>query len=182
MEGEDYLPYTYLYTGAGRFLDLLYFKQKSKVNILLDLEHLLITINFLNRRQNYAKIPVKKVQKLSEQEKKLYQIYGFYIQKGLIPYAEPINLAKVLKKFQARFYHLSGSTQEIKNGKISSHGPIKKDDPVFRKHLRMILKQKPEVLVLETASSGYLKAWGYLRPNETEISFENLCEILLEEL
>lgn len=182
QKAGEYLPETYLYTGAGRLMDLLYLRQKSGVDILLDIEHLLITINFLNRHRNYAKIPLKKVENLSESEKKLYQIFGFYLQKGLIPYAEPIDIEDFIKKLQARFYHLTGSVQEVKNGKIVSHAPIKKDDPIFRKHLRLILAQKPEALILETASAGYVKVWDYLRPNETEHSFETLCEILLEEL
>ncbi len=180
----EFLPETYLYTGIGRLNDLFYLKQKTGVDILLDLEHLILTINFLNRRRNYHKLPKENPGKLKREEKTAKDIFGFYLKKNLIPYAdEEIKMEKIIKKIGAKFYHLTGSVQDVIPGKkIITHGPIKISDKTFRKNLRSILAQKPEVLVVETASFADSNAWKHLRPNETEISFNNLCEILLEEL
>jgi len=185
MADKEFLPYTYLATGIGRLDDLLYLKEKTGVGIMFDIEHMQILLNFLNRQGNYHDLPLKRIEELTDDEKELKTIFGFYLKKGYIPYLDPkVPLEDTLKKLKAKFYHLTGSTQDVISGKeITTHKPIKESDKTFRKNLRMVLAQKPEVLVLETASSGYgVSAWNHLRPNETEISFGNLCQILLEEL
>ncbi|MEK7143052.1 MAG: hypothetical protein AAB785_02480, partial [Patescibacteria group bacterium] len=159
-----YIPETYLYTGSGRLNDLLYICQKAKVGIVLDLEHLILTLNFLNRKKNYSQIPVEKKDKLTSEEKKLQKIFGFNLAKNSYPYADlPIDIKDFIKKAGAKIYHLTGSTQDVIPGKkVVTHAPIKSNDKIFRKHLRMVLAQKPEVLVLESASSTDNPAWSYL--------------------
>ena len=177
-------PYTYLHTGVQKLLDTIYLKQKTGVEIVLDLEHLILSLNFLNRQKNYREIPVEKMARLSPAEQKVKKIFGYNLGKNYIPYVDnKIKLAEILPKFGAKYFHLCGDRQDAVFGKkILSHGPIEIADKIFRRNLRMILAQKPEVLVLETSNSTIDKTWNYLRPNETEISFENLCQILLEEL
>lgn len=184
QKDEEYLPETYLYTGTGRLNDLLYLKEKAGIDILLDLEHLILTLNFLNRRKNYRQIPVEKITNLTFEEQKVYQIFGFYIRKDSYPYVlKKVELNKMIEKIGAKFYHLTGSTQDVIPGKKElTHGPIKTTDKTFRKNLRLILAQKPEATLVETASSGDNPCFRHLRPNETELSFYALCEILLEEL
>lgn len=177
-------PQTYLQSDVQKLDDLLYFRQKTGADIVLDLEHLILTLNFLNRQRNYKDLPRKIILNPTTEDKKLEEITGYWLKKGYIPYADKkITVKEVIKKLETKFYHLTGSRQDVIFGKkILAHGPINLDDTVFRKHLRLILDQKPEVIVMETACSEYDKAWNWLRPNETEISFNNLCEILLEEL
>ncbi len=184
MEGKEFLPYTFLTTGIGRLDDLLYIKKETGVEIMFDIEHMEILLNFLLRRKNYRHLSVNRVNQLTEDEKKLKEIFGFYLKKGIIPYLDrKVTLEEMIKKIDAKYYHLTGSTQDVISGKeITTHKPIKESDKTFRKNLRMVLAQKPQVLVLETASAGYVSAWNHLRPNETEISFLTLCQILLEEL
>ena len=96
---------------------------------------------------------------------------------------QKVTLKDALKKYPAKYYHLVGTFKDVIPGKrVLGHGPINPNNKTFRKYLKIVLAQKPEVLVMETANSKLNKCWKYLRPNETEISFKNLCEILLEEL
>lgn len=178
------LPETYLYTGSGRLNDLLYLQEKTDVEILLDIEHLILTLNFLNRRKNYATVPVQKIENPSVLTQKLYDIFGFYIEKDYYPYTDrEVTYEEMVAKIHAKFYHLTGSTQDVISGKRDvTHGPIEKDDKVFREHLRVVLAQNPEAMLVETADSTTNPCFHYLRPNETELSFYNLCEILLAEL
>ena len=182
-ENGQFVPYTYLLTGIGRLNDLTKIKNETGVDILLDIEHLITCLNFLYRRKNYTDLPVEKT-KLNPEEEKASQLFGFVLKKGIIPYAlKKYPLSWWVKKFGANFYHLTGSTQDVIPGKkIVTHGPIKLDDKTFRQNLRLVLAQKPEVMVIETASPSAGNAWKHLRENETEISFNNLCQILLEEL
>lgn len=177
------LPYTYLHTGVQKVNDLSYIHKKTGVDTLLDIEHLILSLNFLNREKNYQNVPVEKIDQLTLEDKKLQKIFGYYIKKNYIPYAQPkIKLDDVVKKCQAKIFHLCGNSQDAIFGKkILSHGPINPKNKTFRKNLRLILDQKLEILVLETANAS-IPGWEFLRPNETEISFYNLCEILLEEL
>lgn len=191
-ENGEYLPSTYLYTGAGRFKDLLEIKEESGCEILLDVEHLSTLFNFLNREKNYHNLPLEKINDLTLADKKLYEKYGFYFKKGYIPYTDKkYELSDWIKEFNAKYYHLTGSFQDVEPGskgvpfggkKVITHGPIVAGDKEFRKYLKIILRQKPEVLILETASKGHESCFNYLRTNETEISFDSLCKILLEEL
>jgi len=180
----EFLLETYLYTGSGRLNDLLYLKEKAGIEILLDIEHLILTLNFLNRERNYKDVPVIKIENPSEITKKLYEIFGFYIKEGYYPYVDQkVDLAQTIKNFDAKIYHLTGSVQEIIPGvRNNAHAPIEINDPVFRTNLRMILVQKPEAMLVETADSTVNPCFSHLRSNETEISFDNLCRILLEEL
>lgn len=176
---DEYLPYTYLYTGTGRLNDLLYLKEKTGVDILLDLEHLILTLNFLTRKKNYAKLSKNKDVILSDTEK----IFGFNIQKDQIPFAnKEITLEEMIKKIGAKDYHLTGSDQDVVTGKIVTHLPIKLNDKNFRNNLKLVIAQKPKTILLEVANSHDNACYHYLRPNETELSFYVLCEILLEEL
>lgn len=184
LKDDQILPETYLYTGSGRLNDLLYLKEKTGVEILLDIEHLILTLNFLNRRKNYATVPVQKIENPSVLTKKLYDIFGFYIEKDYYPYTDrEVTYKEMVAKIHAKIYHLTGSTQDVIPGvRDVTHGPIEVGDKVFREHLRAVLAQCPEAMLLETADSTVNPCFHYLRPNETELSFENLCEILLEEL
>lgn len=178
-EAGKYLPYTYLYTGAGRLNDLFYIKEKTGVEILLDIEHLILTLNFLNRKKNYSKLPKKQNTASSDIE----EIFGFSIQKGQIPCVnKEVVLEELIRKIGAKDYHLTGSLQDVDSDKIVAHLPIKVGDKTFRKNLRLVLAQKPETILVETANSGDNPCYSFLRPNETELSFYNLCEILLEEM
>jgi len=181
---RPFSPYTCLHTGIQKFMDMIYLKKKTGVEIVLDIEHLILTLNFLNRTKNYRNIPIEKISDLTADDKKLKTIFGFILKKNYIPYLrKKISFEKVLPCFGAKYYHLTGTTQDAVFGKkILSHGPISPTNKTFRKHLKLVLAQRPEVLVLETASSGHGNAWNHLRSNETEISFENMCKILLEEL
>lgn len=180
---KKYKPATYLLAGAGWLKDLLYLKAKTNVELLVDIEHLILTLNFLNREQNYAKIPLEKLEDISEITQKLHEIYGFYIKKDMIPYAEPkVEIQDIVPQTGAKIYHLTGSIRDMKPGQqILTHEPIFPRDKVFRHHLRLVLNQKPEALLIETADSS-IAGFGWLRPNELENSFSNLCEILIEEL
>ena len=184
MKGKKHLPETYLYTGAGRFYDLLYFKRHTNADILIDVEHLWHILNLLNRNKNYANLPIDKFEGLTEGDKKLSQIFGFDIKKYFIPHLKKkITIEEAIKRFKAKYYHLSGSSQAIIPGKkVVSHLPITPGNKTFIRTLKAVLAQKPEVLVMEVASKTDGPAWNYLRTNEAERSFENLCGILLDEL
>lgn len=178
------LPETSYQTNIGILNDLFYLQKQTGVELLFDLEHFILNQNFLARLKNYRHLPKNINKNESAQEKKLCQIFGFYIQKGSIPYlSNPVNLEDFVKILHAKYYHLTGSTQDVIPGKKDlTHGPVKKDDKIFRKNLRLVLAQKPEMVLLETASRGDNACYNYLRSNETELSFYTLCEILLEEL
>lgn len=182
---DEYLPYTFLCTGIGRLDDLVYLKKKTGVDIMFDIEHMQTTLNLLLRKRNYRHLPVKKIKNLSEKELNLKDIFGFYLKKGYIPYLDKeITLAEMIDKLKPKYFHVTGSVQDIISGRrILTHAPIKVDDKTFRKNIKAVLRQKPKAILVETASAGIGgNAWDYLRPNETELSFRNLCRILLEEM
>jgi len=81
-----------------------------------------------------------------------------------------------IKEIGAKIYHLSGcyfgELQEIKDGRIVSHSPILAEDKHFRRYLKTILKNDPEVLVVEVDDP--------LKNGAQKESFENLCKYLLE--
>lgn len=181
-DAEDILALTSYQATAGTLNDLFYLREKTGVKILLDIEHLILSLNFVNRQKNYGRLKKERFA-LTKEEAKISQIYGFKLKKGFIPYAESkIDLTAMVKKIGAKKYHLTGSTQDILGNRDITHGPIKVDDKVFRKNLRLVLVQKPETILIETANFNDNACYHYLRPNETELSFYNLCEILLEEL
>ena len=185
LQDEGYQPYTFLSTGIGRLDDLVYVKEKTGVEIMFDIEHMLITLNLLQRKRNYANLPVKKIEELTPEEQKLKEIFGFNLKKGYIPYLDKeITLSEMIKKVGAKYYHVTGGVQDVITGKrVAAHAPIKLDDKFFRKNLRLVLAQKPEVMLVETSNSTLEpKTFPHLKKNETEISFRNLCRILLEEL
>lgn len=186
MDEDKYLPETFLYTGSGRLNDLLYLREKTGVELLLDIEHLILTLNFLNREKNYASIPVHKLQGVENSAitQKLYEIFGFYIKEDLFPYVdEKVKYEDMVKKIGAKIYHLTGSTQDVIPGvRDVTHGPIETDDMVFRKNLRAVLAQKPDALLSEVATPADNACFKHLKMNESELSFANLCEILLKEL
>lgn len=176
-------PLTSYQPMAGALNDLFYIKEKTGIEILLDIEHLILSTNFINRKKNYSDL--KKVEfELNYEEQKVSDLYGFKIKKGYIPYAEPeIDYEKIAKEVKARHFHVTGSTQDVMMGKRDlTHGPIKVNDKTFRHNLKLILIQKPESILIETAKKSDNKCFAHLRENETELSFYTLCEILLEEL
>ena len=179
-----YLPYTFLMTGIGRLDDLAYLKEKTGVDIMFDIDHMQTVLNFLLRKRNYRHLPLEKIEKLSADEKKLKDIFGFYLKKNYIPYLDhEVTLAHMINKLAPKFFHVTGALQDIISGKkIVTHAPIRLKDKTFRKNIRLVLAQKPEAILVETANSKVGNAWNYLRPNETELSFYNLCQILFEEL
>ncbi len=184
-KGEEFLPYTSLLTGIGRLNDLVYIQQKTGIGIMFDLEHMIITLNFLCRKRNYRHLPVKKIEYLNPQEKKLHDIFGFNLKKGYIPNLDrEVTIKEMINKIQPKYFHVTGSKQDVVFGKkVTAHAPIEIGDQTFRKNLRLILAEKPEAILVETSNSSFWgKTWSHLRPNETEISFNHLCEILLEEL
>ncbi len=180
---EKYLPYTSLQTSLASINDIFYVQAKTSVELLVDIEHIIIGSNFLNRKKNYAELKKEKFNP-TQDEKRLEEIFGYKIRQGIIPYAEPeLNVREFIKKAKARRFHVTGSSQDVIMGvKDLSHGPIKLNDQTFRENLRMVLSQNPESILLETANSRDNDCFSDLRPNETELSFYNLCEILLEEL
>lgn len=168
---------------VGTLNDLTYLKEKTNCDILIDVEHLILSTNFINRKKNYADLKVEKFD-LTPEEKEISEIYGFKLKKGYIPYSEKIiNYENIIKKIGAKHYHVTGSTQDIaEDGKGLVHGPIKTGDKTFRHNLRLVLAQKPESILIEVAKKSDNACFSHLRENETEFSFYNLCQILLEEL
>lgn len=179
----EVIPMTALQTSIGAVLDQMYIKDQIGVELLLDIEHSIVSLNFLNREKNYADLKQDKID-LTFEEKKISDISGYKIKKGFIPYAEPkLKFEEIVAKAKAKRYHVTGTTQDVIMGeKDLSHAPIRINDLTFRKNLRTILKQDPESILIETAKKSDYKCFSYLRENETELSFYNLCEILLEEL
>lgn len=179
----EIIPMTLFQTSIGTALDQIYICQKTGAEPLFDIEHSMIGLNFLNREKNYADLKLEKFDSNFE-EKKLVDIFGYKIKKGFIPYAEPkLKFANIMEKLKAKKYHVTGSTQDVISGKKDlNHGPIKVGDLTFRKNLRLILAQKPELILVETANKADAPCFSYLRQNETELSFYHLCQILLEEL
>lgn len=180
---KDFLPITSFQPSAGGMLENFYIKEKTGVKFLVDIEHLILCLNFLNRKKNYADLKNKKFLQ-TPKEKELEKIFGYKIKKGYIPYTDPeLNFEKIIQKMDAKRYHVTGNDQDVISGeKDLSHGPIKKDNLTFRKHLKIVLKQKPESILVETANCSDNACFSHLKPNETEFSFYNLCQILLEEL
>jgi len=183
FEKNRFLPHTSLHLGAQKLDDLLYFQQKTGVDIVFDLEHLTLTLNFLNRQKNYQNVPITKIKASTAKELEIAKIYGFKLKKGSYPYLEKkATIEDKIRQYQTKYYHVCGNTQEFQGNKILSHGPIELNDRTFRQNLQAILAQKPEWIVSESTNPDSGPEWNYLRPNENEISFRNLCRILLEEL
>lgn len=180
---NEIIPTTSFQTSMGAVLDQYYICEKTGAEPLFDIEHSIVSLNFLNREKNYSDLKIDKFE-LDADGEKLRQVFGYNIKKGFIPYTDfKLTLEEIISKLKAKKYHVTGSTQDVINGvKDLSHGPIEVGDKTFRKNLRLVLDQTPELILIETAYSGLLKCFDHLRPNELELSFGHLCQILLEEL
>ena len=189
IENNVYLPEIFLNIRLGLMAkDLLKIGKDGGCGLLVDIEHLLFSQNFAQRKHAYAGIPAEIPESLSEEEKFVMDNYGIFIRKGSPPVlTSQDRTEREIKKIGAKFYHLCGTSDgkrylEIKNGKVCSHSPITMKDKGFRKYLNMVLKQKPEILILEVAGPGDNPCWTDRPENSQKISFENICKILYEEL
>jgi len=182
-----FLPETYLDLRVGSLnQDMLKIRNETSCRLLVDIEHLALAQNFSQRKYTYAEIPEEIPASISEEEKMVTQEYGLFVRKGLPPVSLKLRSFKdEIKRIGAKIYHLCGTSDgknyiERKNGKVTSHSPITLEDKGFRKYLNIVLKQKPEILVLEVAGSKDNPCWSDRPENVQETSFENLCKILAE--
>lgn len=156
---------------------------------VVDWEHLFFALNFAKRRFNYANLPNEIPENISQQEKRLIEEFGVFVSKNripVIPEANNLSFEKEVEKIGAKIFHVCGTYRgrfiEFDKEKVTSHCPIYLDDLSFRKYLGIALRENPEILTLEVARPMDNPCYGDRPPNVQEESFENFCQILIEEL
>ena len=185
----DYQPKLYFDLRIGTFSkDLLAAKEGIGCKIVLDIEHLGLSLNYIKRKFQYSRLPKMVLGEMTFSEEKTLDQYGLFLKKGF-PLAVPrqLTLEGEIKDIGAKIYHLSGCRKtvgyiEAVKDKIVTHAPIHLNDKKFRQFLRIILRQKPEILVLEVAGPQDNACWAYRPRDVQEKSFENLCKMLDEEM
>lgn len=189
FENGIFLPQTFLDMKVGSLSqDMLKVQQNSGCGLLVDVEHLAFAQNFFQRKYNYANIPIEIPSRFSPEEKIVMKEYGIFVRKSFPPASTTLkNFKKEIKSIGAKIYHLCGTSDgknylEIKDNGVASHSPITLEDKGFRKYLDIVLKQKPEILVLEVAGPQDNPCWQNRAANVLETSFENFCQILLEKI
>lgn len=183
-------PITFLNFKVGTLSsDLLLMKEKTGCEIIFDLEHMAFFLNFAGRKFHYAGLPKKIPENLSKEEKLLLEQIGIFLRTGFVPVLkDKTTLELEIRKTGAKIYHLCGTSDgkwlEYQNSLVLGHQPIKIDDETFRQYLRVVLEQKPEILVLEAAGSDDNPCWNFRQPRAVvqRESLENFCQILAEEL
>lgn len=182
-------PKLYFNLRIGTFSRDLQAVQKSlDCQIVLDIEHLSYALNYVKRKFQYSRLPKVVFSEMTFTEAKNLDEYGLFIRKGFpLAVSHPLNFKEEIKNTGARIYHLSGCQRrigyiEIIKDRIVNHGPIHLNDKEFRRNLRIILAQKPEVLVLEVGRAEDNACWSYRSQDVQEKSFENFCKMLGEEL
>lgn len=188
-----FLPETHLNLRIGNFSsNLLKIKEKARCGLVLDVEHLGHAINFIQRKENYSDLPKWQEllpKQLSSDKNNFLREYGLLFQNRMpvIPIPGGIDLMEEIRKIgvQTKIYHLTGGYGECKRryvevaeGRVVSHSPIDRRSEFFNKILNVVMEQKPEVLVVETATSKDNVCWAYLQKNSLERSFEELCSLL----
>lgn len=183
-----YQPQTYLDIRIGSLLtDMHKIKKKIGCELLFDIEHFYFAWNFASRKYNYDALQGAIPDKLSESEETVIREYGIFLRKGFVPIIPEVgNINEEIRKISSKIYHIngcpSGEYMEIIEDRVASHAPISIKDECFRQNLRIILKQKPEILVMEVAGPKDNPCWADRPMNIQVRSFENLCKILTEEL
>jgi len=184
-----YQPKLYFDLRIGTFSkDLLAVQEGIGCKIVLDIEHLGLSLNYIKRKFQYSRLPKIVLGEVTFLEEKILEQYGLFLKKGF-PLVVPrrLTLEGEIKDAGAKIYHLSGCRKRIGyieavKDKIVIHAPIHLNDKKFRQLLRIILDQKPEILVLEVGGPGDNACWAYRSRDVQEKSFENLCRILDEEM
>ena len=94
-------PLTHFHSQVQTLDDMLEIKKKTGTDLLIDLEHLILTANFLNRQKNYQNLPVEKNKNPSVEEKKVEEIFGYWLKKDSYPYVdEKIKVSEKIKKLR----------------------------------------------------------------------------------
>jgi hypothetical protein len=188
VKDEITQPKTYLDLRIGTLSsDMLRIKRETGCELLVDIEHLAFALNFAHRKYQYSNLSQEIPDEVSRIETALIKEYGIFLRKYWVPViTKETDFRKEVKEIGAKIYHLCGCYQgkmvEIDDGRVVDQTPILVKDKCFRQYLRIILREKPEILVLETSRVKDNPYWAYLAPNVQEMSFENLCQILLEEI
>lgn len=182
-------PKLYFGLRIGTFSrDLLALKEKLDCQIVLDIEHLSFALNYIKRRFQYSRLPKVTFGEMTFTEEKNLEEYGLFLKKGFpLAVNHTLTLEEEIKNAGAKIYHLSGCRRrvgyiEVVRDRIVDHGPVHLNDKEFRKDLRIVLAQKPEILVLEVGRVEDNACWSYRSKDIQERSFESFCRMLDEEL
>lgn len=178
MENGNWLPETYIDLRVGTLsLDMNRIKEETGCELILDIEHLAFSLNFAARTHQYGHLPKNIPVCLSREEKQVLKKFGLFCRAGFVPVVKTNKkFNKETKATKAKIYHISGcysgELQEIKDGRIVSHSLILAKDKCFRRYLKTILRNNPEVLVVGVDD--------HLKAGSQKESFESLCKYLLE--
>jgi len=186
----SFIAETYLDLRIGSLsADMLHISRRANCQLLVDLEHLAFAVNFATRRYNYSHLPKVIPDPLSEKEELLLEEFGIFLRPGWVPIMTRVgDSEEEIRKIGAEIYHVGGCFEgkriELEADMVASHAPITLEDECFRQELRNILKERPEILVLEVSGSNEIPCFTPRLPNpDAQIaSFEALCQILAEEI
>lgn len=189
MRKGIFLPETYLDMRIGNYSEsVLAVQERTGCKAVVDIEHSAFACDFAERKHSYCDLLDKIPSNLSQMEKTVIDRFRIFIRKGYVPVVvEPKSLEEEIKAIGAKIYHVNGcfpqtEYMEICDGRVVSHAPILKTDKSFRRYLRIVLDQEPEILVLEVAGADDNHCWSYRRKG-VELQKEsllNLCSLLTE--
>lgn len=165
-DGGHKLP-TYLALQTGSWLDLLWLKAQSGVNITFDSEHFNCAYELLCRTNEMAKLPFQdELELIQEKEFELVQIAGYWLRKGHIPQKfsgeqtrqELMNA--FLEKAQPRLFHYGAATQAFNAaGEICTHLPYDSENKDQMASLDVILEV---MMKSENCLGGVIEVVGQL--------------------
>jgi len=183
-------PETYLDLRVGSLAyDMLEVKRRTGCGLVVDLEHLSFSLNFILGTGNYSGLceHSSSPKRLSGSEKKLKECCGFFLRPGWMPAVfNQTDLFGELAKIGGTVYHIAGFSpefgtwQEIVSGKIASHASIRANDGALRKFLKMEMLINPELILVPEVAGSENPCWADRPPNAQETSFENLCEMVCQ--
>lgn len=107
----DYLPITYVIARFGVYQDLVKFKAKTGCEVAIDFEHLLTTVQTLNRESVELEAIEKPLFAKVNSSLHFLEHFGFLAKQGQIPQAHPdfpITWEGVVSKIRPMICHLTG--------------------------------------------------------------------------
>jgi len=202
-DGGHKLP-TYLALQTGSWLDLLWLKEQSGVNITFDSEHFNCAYELLYRTNEMAVLPIYDEVEMTYEEEELIQIAGYWLWAGRVPQkwfegqTQQELMNAFLKKAQPRLFHFGAATQAFNgDGEICTHLPYDSENKEQMKSLDIILEA---MMKSENCLGGVIEVVGQLyvddpnnpghnrystwspRQSDDELAKEETLELIIKRL
>lgn len=180
FRGGGYRVPTYLALQTGCFLDLVWLRQQTSVQITLDSEHFLCSQNLLLRKGDFERLLSLPNTRIigSDARDNMIEISGYRLAKGKLPRAvAQFIFSDYVIMAKPHLFHLGGATRAVDEaGRIETHLPTF-DHPEAKEALECQLRwtmSHPEVIGAVIEVTGQLQPDKYSpwspRPYDDEVA------------